>query len=104
MSQELIKAVQVKLEEATERLFVPPWPSAAVKVSPTAVTFQQRRFGRAARLLRSIAAFEGAVPTGTLRRIALTSVIQRQACLTWLQRATAVVILLMCRSSFFCKT
>lgn len=76
--QEMVQAVQVKLTEAAQRMFVPPWPRAAVAVAPIAIQTQGRRFGRAVRLLRSIAAFEGAMPSATLRSLALDTIFARQ--------------------------
>ena len=79
VEQEMVKAVEVKLTEATERMSVPPWPRAAVAASPAAMQTQLRRFGRAMRMLRSLAAFDGAIPAGTLRALALDSIFSRQA-------------------------
>ncbi len=67
-----------KLRDTVDRLQVPPWPSAAVAVSSVAAVVRSRRFGRAVRLLANIAAFDGALPTGTLVELALRDVVQRQ--------------------------
>ena len=78
IAQEMVAAVEMKLSEAAQRMLVPAWPRAAVAVSPVAIQAQGRRFGRAVRLLRSIAAFEAAMPSAPLRALALDTIFSRQ--------------------------
>ena len=74
----MVAAVGLKLREAAQRVVVPAWPRAAVAASPAAAQAQGRRFGRAVRLLRSLAAFEGAVPSAPLRALALDTIFAGQ--------------------------
>lgn len=71
--QELLADIHTRLKEAVEKVHVPPWPLEATSASQRATATQARRFGKAVRLLRNIAAFEG-----TLSRSALTPLVLEQ--------------------------
>lgn len=74
-AQEVVAAVEAKLQAAAQALELPPWPSAATQACHHAADLLARRFGKAARLLASLAAFEGTLARSTLASLALSSVL-----------------------------
>ncbi|KAK9800230.1 hypothetical protein WJX73_001691 [Symbiochloris irregularis] len=73
--QELVKAVTSKLQAAARALQLPPWPQAATQACPAAGDLLARRFGKACRLLKGLAAFEGTLARGTLKGMAWSSIL-----------------------------
>lgn len=69
--QEVVRAVQAKLEEAVGGLALPAWPPAALETSRRAAIHLAQRFGRGVRLLASVCAFDGGLPRSALQRLAL---------------------------------
>eukprot|EP00884_Botryococcus_braunii_P016142 jgi/Botrbrau1/3210/Bobra.37_2s0040.1 len=57
--QELLGDVQARLKEAVAKVHVPQWPVEATSASPRAHATQARLFGKAVRLVRNVAGFEG---------------------------------------------
>lgn len=73
--QEVLRAVTAKLQAAAQTVKLPPWPSAATQACPYAHELLARRYGKAVRLLRSIAAFVGTLPRATLTNIAFNTIL-----------------------------
>ncbi|KAK9815407.1 hypothetical protein WJX72_003173 [[Myrmecia] bisecta] len=88
--QGLLSDVMKRLEEAVERMQLPPWPPAAVAASQRAALLLARRFGKTLRLLHNIGAFEGTLARGPLVMLALDRLLHRQV-LPYLRTAAADV-------------
>lgn len=78
--------VQTRLKEATEKVYVPPWPQEATAASQRASALQARRFGKALRLLRTIAEFDGTLACAVLVPLALERLLEPQI-MAFLRRA-----------------
>ena len=67
-----------RLTEAAADARLPPWPLAATAASSRAAVFLASSFGKALRLLASIAAFSGVLAPSELQQLAFDNVIRRQ--------------------------
>ncbi len=78
MPQEILTGVREQLTSAAADARLPPWPLAATAASGRAAVFLAARFGKALRLLASIAAFSGVLAPQELQQLAFDNVIRRQ--------------------------
>lgn len=69
--QDCLAEVRARLEEAVQRLRLPKWPRAAADAWRPAAVLLARRFGKALRLMRAVAAFEGTLARGPLCALAI---------------------------------
>ena len=76
--QELLGDVVSRLETTVKATRLPAWGPAAAAASAQVRTFSAARFGRALRVMRSVAAFEGVLARGVLHSLALDSLLSRQ--------------------------
>jgi hypothetical protein len=57
------------------QVVLPAWPAAAVAAAAGAAELASRRFGEALRLMRNMAALDGALPSAPLQQLALGRVL-----------------------------
>lgn len=77
-AQDVVRIAQGKLEAAVAALALPAWPPAALAASQRAAVLSGQRFGRGARLLGSVCAFEGSLPRAVLQRLAFDQLIAQR--------------------------
>jgi hypothetical protein len=73
--QGCLTEVHTRLEHAVNRLRLPQWPRGGAAAWKPAAVLQARRFGKALRLLRAIAAFDGVLMQGSLVSLAFDGLI-----------------------------
>lgn len=76
--QECLTEVQERLQHAVDALKVPQWPHGATAAWRQAGVLLARRFGKALRLLRAIAAFDGILAQPLLVSLAYDALITRK--------------------------
>lgn len=70
-----------RLSDAVTQARVPAWNGEAVRASRRAQLVAGRRFGRALRLARNIAAFDGVIAQEPLVNLLIDRLLQQQVCL-----------------------
>lgn len=68
--QDCLAEVRARLEDAVQLLRLPRWPRPAAEAWRPAAVLLARRFGKALRLLRAVATFEGTLARGPLCTLA----------------------------------
>ncbi|CAL8463414.1 g2948 [Coccomyxa elongata] len=87
--QDCLVEVRARLEDAVGQVRLPRWPRPAAEAWRPAAVLLARRFGKALRLLRAVAAFEGTLARGPLCTLAFDRLLPQV--MPYLQTAAADV-------------